>query len=81
MEILEGFLNENGEKNGFCRSSSGATYIGWFKNDIPNGNYIEIKYDGTISEEGWYENGERTDSQNANVAEYLLDYKNYFYKK
>ena len=61
--IFEGTLSADGKMNGFCVLFLGYTQsikVGWYQNNIPNGNFISLNpKDMQVTESGWYNQGVR----------------------
>ena len=58
--IIEGVVNTEGRRDGWCVKYSGYSdciYVGWYKDGIRYGNYMEIDAkDMSIKVSGWYKN-------------------------
>lgn len=78
--ICEGFMDSYmNHKNGFSRFIyyDGNQYVGWWKKDYRHGNGKRIKKDGSLINEGWYENATLKGSYKENLNEYISDIKEY----
>ena len=59
-DIYEGAFATNFQKHGFCvsfSSHSNKITLGWYKNNVRNGNWMSLNGDDLeIIEQGWYQN-------------------------
>ena len=78
-DIYEGFMDHNCSREGFGRqiSTNGEQKIGWFKNNKAHGNQQYIFDDGSVLEEGYYQNGYICGPYTVDHNEYLEDSREY----
>ena len=77
--IYEGMMNANCQREGFGRYmfTDGDQEIGWYKNNKCDGNKQYIYDDGTVLEEGFYENDYLKGPYKEDINEYLQDARKY----
>ena len=81
--IIEGIINTEGQRDGWCVKYSGYTdiiYVGWYREGLRNGNYMEINAgDMSVRVSGWYKNDRRIGKMREDSKYQVFDIENVFH--